>query len=70
MFEAKLVPHGGHHVDFQRTDRARRSVAGSEIRPKKWLKVVFKAYLYHRIFFLILSEFESVENIVKLKECK
>ena len=45
MFEAKLVPHGGHHVDFQRTDRARRSVASSEMRRKKWLKVVFKVYL-------------------------
>ena len=45
MFEAKLVPHGGHHVNFQRTDRARRSVAGSEMGRKKWLKVVFKVYL-------------------------
>ena len=34
MFEAKLVPHGGHHVDFQGMDLARRNVAGSEMRGK------------------------------------
>jgi hypothetical protein len=41
MFEAKLVPHGGHHVDFQGTDLARLKVVGSE----KETKMVEKLYL-------------------------
>jgi hypothetical protein len=50
MFEAKLVPHGGHHVDFQRTDRARRSVASSEMR-KEMVKSCILKLIYNIAYF-------------------
>ena len=38
MFEAKLVPQGGHHVDFQGTDRCIWNVVGSEMKGKNETK--------------------------------
>ena len=44
MLEAKLVPYGGHHVDFQGMDLARRNVAGSE-KENKMVKKLYSEFI-------------------------